>query len=97
MKLIIPLIFVLLSGCTTIHFDKDNNVEPSTSQIHKWHHNIIFGLAEVSEPVNLEQECQDKEWTSVQTELSFIDGFTTLIVNSFAPLWYPKSVEISCK
>lgn len=98
MKLLITLslTFIFLTGCTTIHFDKDTPTNATATETQNWHHNVVLGLIEISDPVDLEEECKDKEWTSVQTELSFVDGFVSAVVNSFAPIWYPKTVTTSC-
>ncbi len=96
MKKIIAISMVLLSGCTTIHFDRNVTQEPNPTIINQWHHNALLALVEVSDPVNLEQECGEQEWSSVKTELSFINGLLSGIVNQIAPIWYPKTVEISC-
>lgn len=87
---------VLLSGCTTIHFDRSATQEPNPTVITQWHHNAVLSLIEVSDPVNLEETCQQQQWSSVKTELSFINGLVSGIVNQIAPIWYPKTVEISC-
>lgn len=96
MKKIIAISVVLLSGCTTIHFDR--NIEPATNPtvVKEWHHNMVLSLIEVSAPINLEERCKEQQWTSVKTELSFLNILAGGAVNTIAPIWYPKSVEISC-
>jgi hypothetical protein len=96
MKKILLITAILLSGCTTIHFDRNANLDLNASKTEKWHHNTLGALVEVSDPVNLEQECGDQEWSSVKTELTFINGLVSSLVNFVAPVWYPKTVEISC-
>ena len=96
MKKILLITAILLSGCTTIHFDRNANLDLNASKTEKWHHNAILALVEVSDPIDLEQECGDQEWSSVKTELTFINGLVSGIVNFVAPVWYPKTVEVSC-
>ena len=96
MKKILAIFVILLSGYTTIHFDRNENLDLNATKSETWHHNVVFALVEVSDPVDLEKECGDKEWSSVKTELTFINGLVSGIVNSIAPLWYPKTVEVSC-
>lgn len=89
------LSILILSGCTTIHFDNGEDPQgfkPADS----WHHNFVLDLYEGSDPVNLERKCYDHEWTSVKTELTFLNGLARLAVNWIAPLWYPKEVETTC-
>jgi hypothetical protein len=96
MKKLLVIAVILLSGCTTIHFDKNATIDTNSITVEKWHHNVIGALIEVSDPVNLEKECGSQEWSSVKTELTFINGLVSGLVNFVAPVWYPKTVEISC-
>ena len=91
------IIMMITTGCTRIYFD--NGIPtPNPSSIHtKWHHNVAFGLMEISPPVNLKKACQSKQWSSVKTEISASNLIAILIVNSRAPLWYPKKVTIRCQ
>mgnify|MGYP000409786742 CR=1 FL=1 len=97
MKKILAIFVILLSGCTTIHFDRNENLDLNATKSETWHHNIVFSLVEVSDPVNLKQECGDQEWSSVKTELSFLNGLASGITGIVVPyIWYPKTVEVSC-
>ncbi len=87
---------VFMSGCSTLHFDKGEETN-STRVVEKWHHNAVLALIEVSDPVNLRDECGEKNWVSVKTELSFVNGLSSAIVNYLVPIWYPKTVEVSCQ
>lgn len=89
------LCLVAASGCSTIHFDKG---EPVLAQkkTENWHHNFAFSLYEGSSVVNLSNECGKTEWVSVKTEKSFINGLASGAVNLAGPIWYPKTVEVSC-
>ena len=94
--LLIILCVTFFSGCSTIHFDKGEQVNSSkTKQL--WHHNFAFALYEGSSPVNLQKECGNVPWASVKTELTFINGLASIAGNTLGPIWYPKTVEISCK
>ncbi len=96
-KLIIPVMLTsFLNGCSTIYFDNGAVSSDVTTQ-EKWHHNILFALIEVSDPVNLKNECGNSDWSSVKTELTFLNGLTSFIPNLIVPLWSPKTVEVSCK
>ena len=90
--LITAVVMSSLYGCTTIHFDNGKPVAESYST-DQWHHNVIE-LVEVSDPVALDQECRDSEWTSVTTEVTFVDGLLTGLA---APFWQPKTVTVDCK
>ena len=95
-NIIFGAFLVFATGCTTIHFDNGNVSSPSTVT-EKWHHNAVLALIEVSEPVNLKNECSSGDWSSVKTQLSFLNGLASSFVNQLGPIWYPKTVEVSCK
>ncbi len=96
MKQLLAIAIILLSGCTTIHFDRDNTIYLDAVKVEKWHHNMVAEIIEVSDPVRLDQECGDKQWSSIQTEETFFDGLIKIIINQVAPIWAPKTVTISC-
>ena len=101
-KLLI-LLTILISGCVSIHFDNgsianNSSVSDNKETIEKWHHNLFFYTWEVSDPVNLSKLCNNSEWESVKTEISFLNAlpiFPQQILN--LPIWYPKTVTILCK
>lgn len=96
MKTILLLSVIFLASCTTIHFDNGGQPE-GQAKAEEWHHNFGLALYEASEPVNLKNKCQNTEWTSVKTEVSLINGLASGAVNGVGPIWYPKSVQVSCK
>jgi len=91
-KMAFVIAFSLLNGCTTIHFDNGNR-SAVNAESERWHHNVAFALHEASAPVDLDKVCQGKNWRSVKTEVSFLDGLITSITS---PIWYPKTVAVSC-
>jgi len=95
MKKILLISICLFASCTTIHFDNGNESGEPKSQ--KWHHNFGLGLYEGSQPVNLENSCPDQDWSSVRTQVSFINSFAGSLVNFAGPIWYPKTVTVSCR
>jgi hypothetical protein len=101
LKLKLKLILILsaslfVSGCTTIHFDNGQQLATNNVTTQKWHHNVVFSLYELSEPVNLDKECVSAPWASVKTEKTFINGLAASVTNSIGPIWYPKTVEVTC-
>ncbi len=95
-KLIAVALFSLAAtGCSTIHFDKS---APVTGQATKsqWHHNFAFALYEGSAPVDAKAICAQQSWTSVKTELTFANGLASIPSNVLGPIWYPKTVTVSC-
>ncbi|MBE0377452.1 MULTISPECIES: Bor/Iss family lipoprotein [Pseudoalteromonas] len=88
---------VVLAGCTNIHFD--NGEYDDLAENHKseqWHHNFAAALYEGSSAVDLSEICTDSQWQSVHSYKSFTNGLAELVVNEVGPIWYPKTVEVSC-
>lgn len=97
MKYIILFFSILLTGCHTIHFDKNQPSSSAAVENEKWHHNWAFDLYEGSSPVNPKERCGDKQWSSVKTELSFVNGLAGNVGTMILPLWYPKTASVSCE
>ncbi len=97
MKKLIAIAMVSLAsvGCSTIHFDKSAPVAATPTQT-QWHHNFAFALYEGSQPVDVKSACGQQSWTSVTTELTFLNGLASAPANLFVPAWYPKTVSITC-
>jgi hypothetical protein len=96
-KILFASLLFLVAGCTTIHLDNGTVANPKTVS-EKWHHNVVLALVEVSDPVDLKKECNSSDWASVKTQLSFINGLASSVVGMILPaIWYPKTVEVSCK
>ncbi len=89
------MMFMAVTGCSTIHFDKSAPVTaPATTS--QWHHNFVLALVEGSEPVDVKKECGQQSWSSVKTELTFANGISSIPANLFLPIWYPKTVTVTC-
>lgn len=94
-KLALAVTALSLSACTTIHFENGKQaVSKKTSE--KWHHNFALALYEQSAPVDLNKECDGKTWTKVTTKQTALNGLAGGVANNLGPIWYPKTVEISC-
>jgi hypothetical protein len=100
MKKIIAISAILLSGCTTIHFDRSNTLQLDAVEKEQWHHNIVFSVIEASDPVDLKEVCGEQEWTSVKTEFTFLNWGSAFLLDTVTkspiPLWTPKTVTTSC-
>lgn len=91
------LLTLSLSGCSTIHFDRGQPVDPRLTDSQKtWHHVIAADLVEVSDPVNPQARCGQRSWQSVKTETTFFNGLASSLVNVFGPIWYPQTVVVEC-
>lgn len=89
---------LLLTGCTSITFE-NGPIEHQTDVSRQWHHNAAAGLVEVSTPVNLEQVCNRKKWSSVTTKTTPLNAIAASVTNtaSGVQLWTPKTVIIRCQ
>ena len=101
-KLLI-LLTILISGCVSMHFDNgsianNSSVSDNKETIEKWHNNFFADTWEVSVPVNLSKHCNNSEWESVKTEISFLNALSRFPQEILKlPIWYPKTVTILCK
>lgn len=93
LKVTIAAAAINLVGCSTITFDNKGNGDAATYTYEKWHHIWAFDLYEGSKPVNLKTGCSGKEWQSVKTETSFLNGFTEIFTS---PVWLPETVTVNC-
>ena len=86
-----------------MHFDNgpilnNSSVSDNKETIEKWHHNFFADAWEVSDPVNLSKHCNNSEWESVKTEISFLNALSRFPQEILKlPIWYPKTVTILCK
>ncbi|MFW2404952.1 MAG: Bor/Iss family lipoprotein [Gammaproteobacteria bacterium] len=88
---------MLATGCTKIHFDQAAPVaEDAEMSQSAWHHNMVFSLVEVSQPVDLGSTCGSNDWESVKTETSVLNGLIGWIPYVSA-IWTPKTVTVQCE
>jgi hypothetical protein len=81
------------SACftTTLRSGKTANA-PRLENDRRWHHGVIWGIAELSGPYNLKELCPNG-WAEVTTETSFVNGLLTSLTSS---IYTPQSVTIRC-
>ncbi|WP_157729705.1 hypothetical protein [Bacterioplanes sanyensis] len=77
-------ILLVTSGCGTMVFHQDlpDNYRPGNYESEKWHDTTIDGMVEISEPVNLYQECRGKPWANIEIEYTFTNGLVAFAGNS---------------
>ncbi len=87
-----------LAGCTTLHFDRGEPLRtPAAKSQSSWHHNVLFDLYELSDPVKPAQVCGNTDWASVKVENSLVNNVASSMTNLFGPIWYPQTVTVSCR
>lgn len=104
---VIVLSLSVLSGCASMTFTQDVPDRPQKQEnVQHWHHTIINGMVEVSEPANLYRDCRGKPWKSAEVEFRFKNGFvggvanavidSVLFSSTFLAFYSPWNVEIQC-
>lgn len=92
LSLIAPL---LLSACfsTQITFASPAKVAPSAKVNKTWYHGAAFGLAEVSDPVQLNNACPMGKVAVAEQKTSFANA----LVEGLTGHWYnPQTVTVTC-
>lgn len=91
----VGLVALLLSSSacftTTLRSGKTANA-PRLENDRRWHHGVIWGIAELSGPYDLKKICPNG-WAEVTTETSFLNGLLTSLTSS---IYTPQSVTIRC-
>ena len=58
----------------------------------KWHHGLVWGIAELSGPYNLARACP-QGWAVVKTETSFLNGLVSAVTSG---VYSPQTVTVQC-
>lgn len=82
-----------LTGCytTTISSGKPA-ARASIEHDAKWHSGLVWGIAELSGPYNLQAICP-QGWAEIETETSFLNG---LVEGLTGGIYSPQSVTVRC-
>jgi hypothetical protein len=90
--LLLLLAATSLTGCFHIRYTNDAPVAAEPAQ-KNWHHDVVFGLVEVSDPENVTKACPNG-FGLVKSEESFVAG----LVNGLTlGIYNPSDVIIYCK
>ena len=81
------------SACYTTTLRSGQPANPARQEYdQRWHHGVIWGIAELSGPYNLKEICPNG-WAEVKTETSFVNGLLDLLTSG---VYAPQSVTIRC-
>jgi hypothetical protein len=80
-----------LTGCFHIRYTNDTPVAAEPAQ-QGWHHNVVFGLVEVSEPEKVDKACPNGIGL-VKSDQSFVAGLVSLLTLN---LYTPTDVSTYC-
>jgi hypothetical protein len=92
-KLVLVALLGGLTGCFHLKYVVgDQPATPPTPTEEEWHHVIAFGLAEISDPVNVSQVCPGG-FQSAASEETFVNGLVHLLT---ASIYTPQTVSVTC-
>jgi len=82
------------SGCyaTTIQSGRKPALKPSIEYDEKWHHGMLWGIAELSGPYDLDAICP-QGWAEISTHTSFLNGLLDAITYG---IYSPQTVTVRC-
>jgi hypothetical protein len=80
-------------GCYTTTLRSGKLAErPGIEYDQKWHHGLVWGIAELSGPYNLARVCP-RGWAVVRTETSFLNGLVSAVTSG---LYSPQTITVQC-
>lgn len=83
----------LLPGCYTTTVSSGKPAAPARIEYdEKWHHGLVYGIAELSGPYQLDAVCPEG-WADITTETSFANGFVDAITYG---IYSPQRVTVRC-
>ncbi len=91
-RLLVVLVAGLtLTGCFHIRYVNDQPAAPDPA-VTTWHHNVVFGLIEVSPPEDVTRACP-QGYAMVKSEQSFVAGLVNTVTFG---IYNPTDVLIYC-
>jgi hypothetical protein len=89
----LALCALLLPGCYTTTVSSGRPAAPARIEYdEKWHSGVVYGIAELSGPHDLEKICPDG-WSEITTETSFLNGFVDAVTYG---IYSPQNVTVRC-
>jgi hypothetical protein len=83
----------LLGGCYTTTVTSGKPAARARIEYdEKWHSGVVWGIAELSGPYNLQQICPNG-WAEIKTETSFLNGFVDAVTYG---IYAPQTVSVRC-
>ena len=80
-----------LSACQTVSFKRQTGT--SFTKHDQWHTSMLYGLVEVSSPVEPAEICENAEWHEVRTQETL---GTAVMSASLGMILDPVGVEVIC-
>lgn len=80
-------------GCYTTSIRSGKPAAPAGIEYdQKWHHGLVWGIAELSGPYNMSRVCP-QGWAVVKTETSFLNGLVSAVTSG---VYSPQTVTVQC-
>jgi hypothetical protein len=79
------------SACSTMYFH--NGTGQMMVENEEWHHDGILRLVEFSSPVDMNDRCEGKEWSTIKNEKTFVQGLVGALTYG---IYDPWQVEYAC-
>ena len=96
----LSLAATLAGGCyTTVYQFGQPPVMPSSTYWETWHHQLLFALVEISDPVDLVRACPQGSVSEIREKVSFLNGLVTGVIRAALfgfPLWNAREVSAWC-
>lgn len=82
-----------LTGCYTTTVTSGKPAARATvAYDEKWHSGVVYGIAELSGPHDLEKICPHG-WSEIKTETSFLNGFVDAVTYG---IYNPQNITVRC-
>ena len=82
-----------LPGCYTTTVTSGKPAARATvAYDEKWHSGVVYGIAELSGPHDLEKICPHG-WSEIKTETSFFNGFVDAVTYG---IYNPQTITVRC-
>lgn len=88
------LLLALLLGiaaCFHVNYVTSKPAAPSP-EYDSWHHDLIYGLAEISDPVDVPKICPNGH-ARIESQTSFVNGLVEFLTLG---IYNPQTVTITC-
>jgi hypothetical protein len=91
--LLAAAVAAVAGGCytTRVHSGMPGAI-PAPLATERWHHTLVGGLAEVSDPIDLEALCP-QGWASIHEEYTFLNG---LVASVTEQIYTPRTYTVTC-
>jgi len=89
----LALLPLFTGGCYTTTIHSGLPAKAATVEYdQKWHHGLVYGIAELSGPYNLARVCP-QGWASIETETSFLNGLVGAVTSG---IYSPQTITVHC-